>query len=59
MATGAAPAPERPATPETKVDAQTATTETPNPQPLTLKQRIQHLFREIFEGREDHLGWHQ
>jgi hypothetical protein len=53
MATGAAPAP------ETNVDAKTATTETCNAQPLTLKRRIQCLFREIFEGREEHLGWHQ
>lgn len=53
MATGAAPAP----IPETKVEAQ-ASTET-STAPLTFAQRIQRLFREVFEGREDHLGWHQ
>jgi len=53
MAAGAAPAP------EPKVDAKAETTETSKAQPATLKQRIQGLLREIFEGREDHLGWRQ
>jgi len=50
MATGTAPAL------EPKVDAKTETTETGKAQPLTLMQRIECLFREIFEGHEDYLG---
>jgi len=53
MATGAAPAP------EIKVDTKTEATEACPAQAVTLKQRIERLFREIFEGREEHLGWHQ
>lgn len=53
MAAGAAPAPER------KVETKTETVETGKTQPLTLKQRVMRLLSEIFEGREDHLGWRQ
>jgi hypothetical protein len=53
MATGAAPAL------EPKVDAKTETTESGKAQPLTLKQRFVHLLHEIFQGREEHLGWRQ
>ncbi len=52
MAAGAAPAPER------KVETKPETTETGNA-PTTLKQRFVRLLSEIFEGREDHLGWRQ
>jgi len=53
MAAGAAPAPER------KAEATNETTDAPAAQPVTLKQRIERLFHEIFEGREEHLGWRQ
>lgn len=53
MATGAVTAR------EPKVDAKGETPETPQPQPLTIKQRIDRLLHEIFEGHEEHLGWHQ
>jgi hypothetical protein len=53
MATGAVTAR------EPKVDTKGETPETPQPQPLTLKQRINRLLHEIFEGHEEHLGWHQ
>jgi hypothetical protein len=53
MASGTAPAL------DPKGDSQTETKETCTTHPLTLKQRVQRLFRDIFEGREDHLGWHQ
>jgi len=53
MAAGAAP------TPESKVDAKTEAAETSKAQPSTLRQRFQRLLSEIFEGHEDHLGWHQ
>lgn len=53
MATGAAPAL------EPKPESQNETKETSAPQPLTLKQKIERLARHIFEGREEHLGWHQ
>ncbi len=53
MAAGAAPAPER------KVETKTETLEVGEAQPATLKQRFMRLLSEIFEGREDHLGWRQ
>jgi hypothetical protein len=53
MASGAAPAL------EPKTDSPMETKETPSSQPSTLKQRIKHLLRFIFEGREEYLGWHQ
>ncbi|MGD0508808.1 MAG: hypothetical protein ABSA27_13475 [Terriglobales bacterium] len=53
MAAGAAPAPEK------KADTTTESTETNNPQPVTLLQRALNLLHEIFKGREEHLGWHQ
>lgn len=55
MATGAAPAPAS----EPKAETKTETAETREAQPVTLKQRIERLLGEIFEGREDHLGWRQ
>jgi hypothetical protein len=39
---------------ETKTEANVSET-----QPLTLKQRIVRLLHEIFQGREEHLGWRQ
>jgi hypothetical protein len=53
MAAGAAPAPER------KTETKTEITETGTVQPVTLKQRVVNLLHEIFQGREDHLGWRQ
>lgn len=53
MATGAAPAL------EPKRDAKNETKETVEVQPLTLKQRIERLCCEIFQGHEEYLGWHQ
>ncbi len=53
MAAGAAPAPER------KTETKTETVETGTAQAVTLKQRIINLLHEIFQGREDHLGWRQ
>jgi hypothetical protein len=53
MAAGAAPAPER------KTETRTEIAETVTAQPATLKQRIVSLLHEIFQGREDHLGWRQ
>jgi hypothetical protein len=53
MAAGAAPAPER------KIEAKTEVTATSTAQPATLKQRFVNLLHEIFQGREDHLGWRQ
>jgi hypothetical protein len=53
MAAGAAPAPER------KIEAKNEITETSAAQPATLKQRFVNLLHEIFQGREDHLGWRQ
>ncbi|MFY9906314.1 MAG: hypothetical protein WBX02_09920 [Terriglobales bacterium] len=59
MATGAVTAR------DPKADATTAAAETktetaqaPTAQ-LTLKQRFHRLLSEIFEGREEHLGWRQ
>ena len=53
MAAGAAPAPER------KADSKAEATETGKAQPMTLKQRIVDVLSKIFEGHEDHSGWHQ
>jgi len=53
MAAGAAPAPEKKA--ETKME----TTDACEAQPVTFKRRMQLLFSRIFEGHEEHLGWHQ
>jgi hypothetical protein len=52
MATGAVTARE----PKGDPKAETNASET---QPLTLKQRFVHLLHEIFQGREEHLGWRQ
>ena len=51
MAAGAAPAPEK--TIETKDQANQVS------QPATLKQRIIHKLHEIFQGRDEYLGWRQ
>lgn len=53
MATGAAPAL------EPKVETKNETTQPCESQPATFKQRLKHLLHEIFEGREEYLGWHQ
>ncbi|MGA8490372.1 MAG: hypothetical protein WB711_08120 [Terriglobales bacterium] len=53
MATGAVTAR------EPQVEAKTEATETTEAKPLTLKQRFIHLLHEIFQGREEHLGWRQ
>ncbi|MGB6679532.1 MAG: hypothetical protein WBE44_22750 [Terriglobales bacterium] len=53
MATGTVTARE----PEAKVQTETAATA--EAKPLTLKQRFIHLLHEIFQGREEHLGWRQ
>jgi hypothetical protein len=52
MAAGAAPAPE---TKETKTEA----AETSQAQPATLRARIGRKLTEIFQGREEYLGWRQ
>ena len=62
MATGAITARDPKADPTTAtVDVKTEAAEQPKvPQrPLTLKQRFHQLLSEIFEGREEHLGWRQ
>lgn len=53
MAAGAAPAP------ETKVETKTETAETSQAQPATLGQRIARKLTEIFQGRDEYLGWRQ
>ena len=53
MATGAVTAR------EPEVDPKNAATETAEVKPLTLKQRFFNLLHEIFQGREEHLGWRQ
>jgi hypothetical protein len=53
MAAGAAPAP------EPKADKKTEATETCEAHSVTLKQRVERLFSEIFKGREEYLGWRQ
>jgi len=59
MATGAVTArdPKADATTAT-VEVKTEAAEEPK-KPLTLKQRFHQLLGEIFEGREEHLGWRQ
>ncbi|HTU41978.1 MAG TPA: hypothetical protein VMF10_09725 [Candidatus Aquilonibacter sp.] len=52
MAAGAAPAPAK--TTETSNEAQEAQS-----QPPTLKQRIVRKLHEIFQGRDEYLGWRQ
>jgi hypothetical protein len=52
-ATGTAPAR------EPQAQAKTETPATTQSQPATLKQRVVTLLHHIFQGREDHLGWHQ
>ncbi len=60
MATGTVTAREPRADAKTEtVETKTETTETSTAQPVTLKQRIGHLLHTIFQGREEHLGWHQ
>ncbi|MGA8440130.1 MAG: hypothetical protein WB762_18900 [Candidatus Sulfotelmatobacter sp.] len=44
---------------EKKAEAIPETVESHESQPVTLKHRIERLFRRIFEGREEHLGWRQ
>lgn len=60
MATSAVAArePKADSTAET-VETASETRETVAPQPATFKQRIAQLLHRIFQGREDHLGWHQ
>jgi len=53
MATGAAPAL------DPKVETKPETTEPTQPQPVTFRRRIQHLLGQIFQGREEFLGWRQ
>jgi hypothetical protein len=53
MAAGAAPAPEK------TVEAKDENNEVSQSQPQTLKQRIVHKLHEIFQGREEYLGWRQ
>jgi hypothetical protein len=53
MATGAVTAR------EPKADVKTETQAASEAQPQTLKQRFIHLLRDIFMGREEHLGWRQ
>lgn len=55
MTTGTGTAPAR----EPQADVKTETAETSAAQPVTLKERIQRWLSTIFEGREEHLGWHQ
>lgn len=52
MAAGAAPAPE---TKELQAETEKISPE----QPSSLKQRIQRLLVEIFQGHEEYLGWRQ
>jgi len=53
MAAGAAPAPEK------QIETKTETAETSQPQPTTLRQRIERRLSEIFQGRDEYLGWRQ
>jgi|HubBroStandDraft_1064217.scaffolds.fasta_scaffold466172_2 hypothetical protein len=54
MATGAAPALEQKA--ETKTET---SPDAGKAQPATLKERVARLLNEIFEGRDEYLGWRQ
>jgi hypothetical protein len=59
MATGAVTARDPKAdvtTPTVETKTEAAPTQTA---PLTLKQRFFRLLSEIFEGRQEHLGWRQ
>lgn len=59
MATGAVTARD-PKAGATTATAETKTEAAAEPMaPLTLKQRFHRLLVEIFEGREEHLGWRQ
>ncbi|HSZ62034.1 MAG TPA: hypothetical protein VK828_09555 [Terriglobales bacterium] len=59
MATGAVTARDPKADATTAaVEAKTEAAEAPQ-QPLTFKQRFHRLLTEIFEGRQEHLGWRQ
>jgi hypothetical protein len=53
MAAGAAPAPQK------KPEIKNETAETSQSQPMTLKQRIVQRLHQIFEGRDEYLGWRQ
>jgi hypothetical protein len=53
MAAGAAPAPEK------GIETKDETKEVPQHQPQTLRQRIAHTLHQIFQGREEYLGWRQ
>jgi hypothetical protein len=53
MAAGAAPAPEK------QIETKTETAETSQLQPISLRQRIERKLTEIFQGREEYLGWRQ
>jgi hypothetical protein len=49
---GAAPAPEK------RIETKDETNEVPQA-PRTLRQRIANKLHQIFEGREEYLGWRQ
>jgi hypothetical protein len=53
MAAGAAPAP------ETKAETKTEAAKTSQAKPATLGQRIARKLTEIFQGRDEYLGWRQ
>jgi hypothetical protein len=53
MAAGAAPAPEK------KLETKDESVDKPQSQPATLKDRIVRRLHQIFEGRNEYLGWHQ
>ena len=52
MAAGAAPAPEK------QIETKTETAET-SQSPSSLRQRIERKLTEIFQGRDEYLGWRQ
>ncbi|MFY9744010.1 MAG: hypothetical protein WA252_15640 [Candidatus Sulfotelmatobacter sp.] len=56
MAAGAAPAPTKKV--ETNNEAQESEFESQS-QPLTFKQRVVRKLHEIFQGRDEYLGWRQ
>jgi hypothetical protein len=59
MATGAVTARDPKADATTAaVEAKTEAAGQPQ-QPLTLQQRFHRLLVEIFQGRQEYLGWHQ
>ncbi len=53
MAAGAAPAPEN------KLETKAETAEGSQAKPATLIQRIERKLIEIFQGRDEYLGWRQ